>query len=399
MTKITKQFIAVIALYHSNKTLNAIIAWGLRLLIFVYLLSLIAPPSARAIMEAPQTVNTTSPKLCIHTRLVDEVYEWKIQRSLQLIREMGATSIVEFFPWAYFEPQQAGIYDWKRADTIVRHAQNQGLSIIARLGFVPAWARPNSTEFSSLNDLPEESFDEFADWVGEFVTRYADTVESIIIWNEPNLAFEWGFKHTDPLIYTRLLKAVYPIAKQANPHIIVMAGALAPTLEAEGSPNGMNDILFLERMYEAGAQSYFDVLAVHTYGFTSPAIEPPAPDTLNFRRVELLREVMIKFGDEATPISITESGWNDHPHWISGVRPSQRVQYTIDSVRLAEQWDWVNHMCIWVFRYPAPTFSYPDNFTLAGTNFDLKPIYFALQDYAQGRTGTTQLWLNPPEER
>ena len=35
-----------------------------------------------------------------------------------------------------------------------------------------------------------------------FVNRYGDRVPAIIIWNEPNLALEWGFQPIDPEGYT-----------------------------------------------------------------------------------------------------------------------------------------------------------------------------------------------------
>ena len=79
--------------------------WLLRFILIWLMLGLVSPALPRAPLEAQQTVDTTKPMVCVHTRLIDEVYEWKIQRSLQLVREMGATTIVEFFPWAYAEPQ------------------------------------------------------------------------------------------------------------------------------------------------------------------------------------------------------------------------------------------------------------------------------------------------------
>ena len=106
--------------------------WAVRVLVAWVILSALAPTPARAPLETPQTVETTKPLVCVHTRLIDEVYEWKIQRSLQLVREMGADTIVEFFPWAYIEPSP-GVYDWAQADRIVRHAKNQGIHIIARM--------------------------------------------------------------------------------------------------------------------------------------------------------------------------------------------------------------------------------------------------------------------------
>jgi hypothetical protein len=63
-----------------------------------------------------------------------------------------------------------------------------------------------------------------------------------------------------------------------------------------------------------------------------------------------------------------------------------------------ENWPWLKKMCVWAFRYPAPTFSYPDNFTLVTTDFQLKPIYYALQAYAMGEERRGDLWLPPPTD-
>ena len=88
-----------------------------------------------------QTVQTINPKMGVHTRLTDEVEPWKIKRTLEMVRELGAPWIVEYFPWAYVEEKQ-GSYNWVHADLVVDHANRQGLTLIARMGFVPEWARP-----------------------------------------------------------------------------------------------------------------------------------------------------------------------------------------------------------------------------------------------------------------
>lgn len=372
--------------------------WGLRIFLLWILISSLAAPTPRVIMGPQQHIDAVKPHICVHTRLIDEVQEWVIQRSLMLVREMGADTIVEFFPWAYIEHEK-GQYDWRQADRIIRNAQNQGLHVIARMGYVPYWARPDKADdYTTLNYLPDESFDDFAQFVAAFAARYAGTVDHIIIWNEPNLAFEWGYRPVNPEDYVRLLKAVYAPVKAANPNVTVLAGALAPTMEPEGSPNGLMDILYLKGMYEAGAADYFDALAVHSYGFAMPPAAEPAPDLLNFRRAELLFDVMKQY-DSDKPVYITESGWNDNPRWTLAVRPSQRVQYTIDAFRYVdENWPQVQELCIWAFRYPLPTLSYPDNFTLVTTDFQLKPIYYAIQAYAHGKEGSETLWLPPPSQ-
>ena len=160
-----------------------------------------------------QQVITLNPKMGVHTRLTDEVEPWKIQRTLEMVREMGAPWIVEYFLWAAHEPQR-GVYDWGHADLVVDHAVNQGLTVIARLGYVPEWARPPRTAISTWTRpattispaLPRRSSRTFGP--GE---------ATIIVWNEPNLSQEWGFRPVDPAAYTELLCRAYPASQGRRP--------------------------------------------------------------------------------------------------------------------------------------------------------------------------------------
>ena len=357
----------------------AVLAWGGVVLLVLWS---VHPPGVLVTMPPQQHVITSNPVVGVHTRLTDEVEAWKIQRTLAMVREMGAPWIVEFFPWAYVE-HAPGRYDWRHSDLIIEHARNQGLTVIARMGLVPAWARPDPAEQeTTFNYLDSDRYDDFARFVAAFVARYRGQVDHVIIWNEPNLSFEWGYRPVDPEGYGDLLREVYPGARAANPDVVVMAGALAPTLEPEGSAAGMSDLTFLERMYEAGANRYFDALAVHAYGLISPPEEPPARDAINFRRTELLRGIMVRYGDGHKPVYITEAGWNDHPRWTGSVSPARRIQYTIDAFEWAyHQWPWCEAVAIWAFRYPAPTYSYHHHFTLVTDDFRPKVIYLEVQAY------------------
>ena len=375
----------------SKRARGGVIA-GLTLLA---LLALLARKPAEDYPPAERhSVSTEKPQVCLHTLLENEVEDESILRSLELVRELGGTTIVQFFPWAYVE-REPGRYSWTLADRIVRQADMQGLRVIGRLGLVPDWARDGNTE--TLNYLTEELYPDFADYAAAFAERYAGSVDRLIIWNEPNLSFEWGYQPVDPARYVRLLEASYAPIKQANPSAVVLAGALAPTLERKGSSAGLNELDFLQAMYDLGAGEYFDALAIHSYGFQEPPEAEPAPDRLNFRRSELLRDIMLENDDGHKPVTITESGWNDHARWTQAVRPSQRSAYTVRAFQYAEQkWQWLENLCIWALRYPADVYSYPDNFTLVTSGFVEKPIYFALQDYARGWAKSETPWLPPP---
>jgi GH35 family endo-1,4-beta-xylanase len=328
-----------------------------------------------------QQVETINPKMGVHTRLTDEPEAWKIKRTLEMVRELGAPWIVEYFPWAYYEPQP-GNYQWGHPDLVIDHADRQGLMVIARLGYAPEWARPKD---STPLLLPAENYADFGRFAAEFVRRYADKVHYVIIWNEPNLSLEWGYRPVDPAGYVEMLRVVYPMIKAANPEVQVLAGALAPTLAPPDSEWGMNDLIYLQRMYDAGAADFFDLLSVHAYGWHSDADEPADPDVINFRRTELLYAIMERNGDGHKPVMITEGGWNDHPRWTRAVRPGQRIHNTIRAYEIAqEEWPWLHSLCFWAFRYPWDAKTYQDYFTFVDTEFEPKPIYWEVQSYSRG---------------
>ena len=231
--------------------------WGRLLLVLALAWNFfrLKPAAPLVVLDPPQTVTTHNRLMGVHTRLTDEVELWKIQRTLRMVRQMGAPWVVEYFPWPYIEPSQ-GQYNWGHTDRVIAHAQSQGLTVIARLGWTPDWAQPDERDAGSpaevettLTYLDTSAFDDFGRFVAAFADRYRGRVDHVIIWNEPNLSFEWGYRPVDPAAYTELLRTVYPLAKAANPDLVVLAGALAPTLEPPGSPAGLNDLLYLLSLY------------------------------------------------------------------------------------------------------------------------------------------------------
>ena len=119
-----------------NPTPRPSLGAGLRLLGLAVILSFLQPAPALITFGPPQAVNTTRPILGVHTRLTDEVEEWKIQRTLQMVREMGASWIVEFFPWAYYQAEDGSVA-WEHIDLVIGHARANGLKVVARIGYTP----------------------------------------------------------------------------------------------------------------------------------------------------------------------------------------------------------------------------------------------------------------------
>jgi len=340
------------------------------------------PPSAGGppvlTLDPPRAPETINPLVGVHTRVTDEVDPARIYRTFQMARAMGAAWVVEFFPWAYLEPEP-GRYAWGHSDLRIFLARREGLKVIARLGLVPTWARPWRAPATYLG---AEAMFPFARFAAAFAARYRDQIAAMVIWNEPNLYIEWGERPPDPAAFTALMKAVYPAVKQVAPDLPVLAGGPAPTLE--DSLHAMNDLRFLREVYAQGIAPYLDGWAMHPYGFGNPPEEPPDPRRLNFRRVELMRAIMRLYGDER-PIYITETGWNESPDYDHGLPPEVRADYTIRAYEYARRnWPWCPVVAMWAMRYPWREDSILEGYAFLDLDFRPRWVYEAVRRYTRG---------------
>lgn len=303
----------------------------------------------------------------VNTFLHKEVDSWKKDTTVAMARDMGAAWIKQQFPWAEIEYRldpERPFWDvknnqnaWTKFDNIVSLAGQSGLRIIARIDSAPAWARP---EGSSPKAPPsEERMADFGNFIFEFVRRYNGSVSAIQVWNEPNLRGEWDTgRPVNPNEYAEMLKVAYTRAKEANPDIIVLAAPLATNNESLAYDGNLNEIDYMQGLYDAGAHGYFDAMAANAYGTSYPPEDEPSRERLNFRRVELLREVMVRNGDADKSVWFNEYGWNASPpdmpeselRW-GRVTLQQQADYTVRGIEYArEHWPWAGVFTIWYLR-------------------------------------------------
>lgn len=185
-------------------------------------------------------------------------------------------------------------------------------------------------------------------------------VEAVEVHNEPNLRAEWP-RGPNPAEYVQMLRVVYEEVKAYNPQMLVISGGLAP---APDSDRSMDDLRFARQMFQLGAGAYFDAFGYHPYGANNPPEQAPSPDTMNFRRTELIRDLMVEFELEDKPIWLTEYGWLRSPSEdgviCSSTDPSFRdfqwmqldsttqAEYTIRSYDFADRyWEYVGPTFLW----------------------------------------------------
>jgi len=283
-------------------------------------------------------------------------------RDFQVVAEAGFSWAKVNFGWREIEGAGKGVFDWSRTDEIVRMAAENDIDLVIRVDHQPAWAGGGFP----VNGPPDD-YQDLADFFTAMATRYRGRVRAYQVWNEPNLAREWGGRLPDPGQYAKLLRVCYQAIKAADPNAMVISAGLSPT--GTWNEQARPDDWYLESMYIAmnealgSSDGYFDVLGAHAPGFKSPPERDPAqvaadPDlggqrAFAFRRVEDLRAIMVKYGDANKQVAILEFGWTsdprpDSPYNWHAVSEQVKADYLVRAYQYArDNWSpWIGLMSL-----------------------------------------------------
>ena len=187
-------------------------------------------------------------------------------------------------------------------------------------------------------------FEEYAKFVGGVAALGPDAIE---IWNEENIDFEWPAGQIDPAAYVnKMLAPAYNAIKTANPNVMVIGGALAPTGYFGGgcSANGCDDNAYLAGMAAAGGANYMDCMGVHyNAGATSPSATSghPAGGT---HYSWYLQPMLNTYSVLGKPLCITELGYlsgqdyggvPDRFSWAGSTTVNQHATWLAEAVSMA----------------------------------------------------------------
>ncbi len=135
-------------------------------------------------------------------------------------------------------------------------------------GFKVLLSMPGQLHPSSID------FGAYVAFLGQ-VAALPDPPDAIEVWNEMNIDREWPSGQISPQSYVdNMLKPAYTAIKAANPNVMVITGAPAPTGFWGGGcgGGGCDDAPYIAGMMAAGAGSYSDCVGVHY----NEGIMPPA---------------------------------------------------------------------------------------------------------------------------
>ena len=265
-----------------------------------------------------------------------------------------------------------GAYAWKCIDDVVELAHAKGLKVLLSVTTTPRWART----WTAGEPGPPDA-DLLANFVVSMAKRYKGRIHAIEVFNEPNLAVEWG-NHLNPGYYVQMLIAASQAIKRVDLNIMVISAGLAPTRWNDWG-TAIDDTEYM-RLIGRDAAYYADCISAHFNDGTSSPLVPRSP-------FEQLVTGYRQLTGESKPICLTEFGIatpvnGKTPkgfHWAARTTPEQQAQWLVDGIRWTKAHPGlVRLVIVWNLNYYNDD-SDPNSLYSLWTPMGMRPAYDALK--------------------
>lgn len=221
----------------------------------------------------------------------------------QKVSEAGSRSARVLASWRDVEAKQ-GEWDWSNLDREMALCEKYGIEPVVLITNIPAWVSPTG---KPSHDHPpkEENAEDFTTFITKMAERYKGKAHYYEFWNEQNgcMWINEGCKNAHMAhTYLPWMQRCYRAIKSVDPKAQVGIGGLD---DADGHAP-----LWLEQAYQVrkeqyGGEKMWDAITDHPY---SKRAENPVANMI--AKLDALRKIAAKYGDENIPVWITEYGWD-----------------------------------------------------------------------------------------
>ncbi len=317
--------------------------------------------------------------------------------------EAGFDWLKQQVEWSQTEPIEKGGFDWRELDKVVAAVSSAGIKLLLSVVRAPNWALGDRS-----HGPPGDPLD-FRDFMQALAGRYRGHVHAYELWNEANLAREWGYGQIDAGSFVELMLAGNEGVKAGDPDAITVGGALTPAGDVdipEQQVQAVDDVRFLEQIYayrDGIARQAFDAWGVHPGGFNNAPTQEIGTQrgsgwnghgSFYFQRYIQHRAVMEANGDADKPVWLTEMGWstaNADPAYGFGADNSEEDQanFLVDAFQLIrESAPYITHAFVWNLNFQAVVDAQDEKFAfgLLRPDGSPRPAYTALKEMTKGAT-------------
>lgn len=167
--------------------------------------------------------------------------------------------------------------------------------------------------------------------------------DAIEIWNEMNIDFEWPAGQIDPTSYVNnMLAPAYNAIKGANPNVMVISGAPAPTGFDNGT-NAWSDSRYMQGVAAAGGANYMDCVGAHFNAGATPPSQSSGHPAGNDHYSWFFVPTLNVYAALGKPVCFTELGYlsgEDYGGvpsrfaWAANTSVAEHAQWLAEAVSL-----------------------------------------------------------------
>ncbi len=285
------------------------------ILIAVWLISSFAMPTSKAYAARGMPDSTE-----FGYGAILDIWGQEVDLSTKSAVAIGLDWVRIDFDWERHWPDQAEPINLESLDSVMTDLSMHDINVLLSLSHAPDWAKtPSGPDIEPTVNL-----------VKMFVDRYPDNLLTIELFPGANTSQGWGAL-PDARAYSTLLKATQETLRGTGSEALIVAAGLMP-LPPDNSPEDIQDILFLEGLYQAGAAAYMPILSLRLNGVGEDIMaSPDSSDLRAFRHYESLRQVMLTYGHSNGLIWITEFTWPS-----TYIDSSEQVRWLIQAFNLTK---------------------------------------------------------------
>ncbi len=222
-----------------------------------------------------------------------------IEMNILSMKNAGIGAIRDEATWSSLERQKGNLVMPERYTDYVRSASAAGLDVMLILDY--------ANHFYDDGDRPRspEAIEGFCRYAEFVVRHFGKDVRLYEVWNEWDIGIGLPKKYNkggSPEDYIRLLKAVYPRIKAAEPGAIVLAG---------GCTSGAVNKGWFENIIRLGALDYSDAVSIHSYNYGAGFPER-SPETCSVWMTSVQKMLRKYNNGKDVPFYVTEMGWPTH---------------------------------------------------------------------------------------
>jgi hypothetical protein len=220
-----------------------------------------------------------------------------VDKAIEIAAWLKMDMISMNFDWAHAWPDPTTTFHAPEFEHAMDVAHQRGKDVLLAITHSPAWAlTPEGPDPSATIDM-----------IRKLVQRFPN-LTALELFPGANTSTGWGVT-PNPGAYLRLVNLTQEMLQTERSDILLVVAGLTP-VGWPRDPDDMDDIIFLEHLYDLGGAELMSVVSVQYPNITGePMATPFRSENRVLRHYELVRDVMLRRGHQQAEIWITKLAW------------------------------------------------------------------------------------------